>query len=122
MSKPITSFVGLDVHQDSTAIGVAEAGREAPRFLGTVGPDLTQLLKSLKSLGKPNSLLVVTAPLSQIKSAYPYGRVNPNHVTQSLVAVVAGSAVVMSAWASNVPAIAQSWYAGMEGGRRTSHR
>ena len=59
MSKPITSFVGLDVHQDSTAIGVAEAGREAPRFLGTVGPDMTQLLKALKSLGKPNSLLVV---------------------------------------------------------------
>jgi transposase len=59
MNKPITSFVGLDVHQDSTAIGVAEAGREAPRFLGTVGPDMTQLLKALKSLGKPNSLLVV---------------------------------------------------------------
>jgi hypothetical protein len=37
----------------------------------------------------PHSLLVVTAPLSQIKSAYPYGRVNPNHVTQSLVAVLA---------------------------------
>jgi hypothetical protein len=29
MSKPITSFVGLDVHMDSNAIGVAEAGREA---------------------------------------------------------------------------------------------
>jgi len=38
----------------------------------------------------PHSLLVVTAPLSQIKSAYPYGRVNPNQVTQSLVAVLAG--------------------------------
>ena len=59
MSKPITSFVGLDVHQDSTAIGIAEAGREAPRFLGTVGPDLTQVLKALKSLGTPNSLMVV---------------------------------------------------------------
>jgi beta-glucosidase len=33
-----------------------------------------------------------------------------------VVAVVAGSAVIMSAWASNVPAIVQSWYAGMEGG------
>jgi transposase len=59
MSKPITSFVGLDVHMDSNAIGVAEAGREAPRFLGTVGPDLPQLLKALKKLGKPESLLVV---------------------------------------------------------------
>jgi beta-glucosidase len=33
-----------------------------------------------------------------------------------VVAVVAGSAVVMSAWAPHVPAIVQSWYAGMEGG------
>jgi beta-glucosidase len=39
-------------------------------------------------------------------------RANPRVV----VAVVAGSAVVMSAWASQVPAIVQSWYAGMEGG------
>jgi len=38
----------------------------------------------------PHSLLVITAPLSQIKSAYPYGRVNPNQVTQSLIAVLAG--------------------------------
>lgn len=38
----------------------------------------------------PHSLLVVTAPLSQIKSPYPYRRVNPNRVTQSLVAVLAG--------------------------------
>ncbi len=41
----------------------------------------------------PHSLLVVTAPLSQVKSSYPYGRVNPNHVTQSLVAVLAGLGV-----------------------------
>ena len=31
-------FVGLDVHKDSIAMGVAEAGREAPRFVGTVSP------------------------------------------------------------------------------------
>src|SRR5438046_10545452 len=36
VSKTITSFVGLDVHKDSTAIGEAEAGRETPRFVGTV--------------------------------------------------------------------------------------
>ena len=35
---------------------------------------------------------------------------------RTVVAVVAGSAVIMSAWASQVPAIVQSWYAGMEGG------
>jgi transposase len=30
-----------------------------PRFIGTVGPDLEQLLKALRSLGKPETLLVV---------------------------------------------------------------
>jgi beta-glucosidase len=35
---------------------------------------------------------------------------------RTVVAVVAGSAVIMSSWASRVPAIVQSWYAGMEGG------
>src|SRR5260370_7026084 len=59
VSKPITSCVGLDVHKDSTAIGEAEAGRENPRFIGTVGSDLGQLLKALKSLGKPETMLVV---------------------------------------------------------------
>lgn len=59
MSKSITTFVGLDVHKDSTAIGEAEAGREAPRFVGTVGPELSPLLKALKSLGKPDTMRVV---------------------------------------------------------------
>jgi ERCC4-type nuclease len=38
----------------------------------------------------PHSLLVITAPLSQVKTAYPYGRVSPNQITQSLIAVLAG--------------------------------
>jgi transposase len=59
MSEPITSFIGLDVHADSTAIGAAEAGRDAPRFLGTVGPELAPLLKALKKVAQPESLLVV---------------------------------------------------------------
>jgi transposase len=59
MSELITSFVGLDVHQDSTAIADAPAAREDPRFIGTVGPDLRQLLKALRRLGKPENLLVV---------------------------------------------------------------
>jgi len=49
----------LDVHKDSTAIGAAEAGRENPRFIGTVGAELGQLLKVLKSLGKAETMLVV---------------------------------------------------------------
>ena len=35
---------------------------------------------------------------------------------RTVVAVVAGSAVVMSEWDQLVPAIAQTWYSGMEGG------
>jgi ERCC4-type nuclease len=38
----------------------------------------------------PYSLLIVTAPLSEIKSEYPYWGANPNRITQSLLAVLAG--------------------------------
>jgi ERCC4-type nuclease len=38
----------------------------------------------------PHSLLVITAPLSEIKSEYPYRAANPNRITQSLIAVLAG--------------------------------
>ena len=38
----------------------------------------------------PHSLLVVTAPLSEIKTEYPYRSANPNRITQSLIAVLAG--------------------------------
>jgi ERCC4-type nuclease len=37
-----------------------------------------------------HSLLVVTAPLSEIKSEYPYRAASPNRITQSLIAVLAG--------------------------------
>ena len=49
-------------------------------------------IKRLRRLSElPHSLLVITAPLSQIKSAYPYAsRGSPNRVTQSLIAVLAG--------------------------------
>lgn len=36
------------------------------------------------------SLLVVTAPLGEIKSEYPYRAASPNRITQSLIAVLAG--------------------------------
>jgi len=39
---------------------------------------------------RPHSLLVVTAALSEIKSEYPYRAANPNRITQSLIAVLAG--------------------------------
>jgi hypothetical protein len=52
----------------------------------------TVFVKRLRRLSElPHSLLVITAPLSQIKSTYPYAsRGSPNRVTQSLIAVLAG--------------------------------
>jgi len=38
----------------------------------------------------PHSLLVVTAPLTEVKTEYPYRAANPNRITQSLIAVLAG--------------------------------
>ena len=43
MEEVSTVFVGLDVHAQSTAIAVAHVGREAPRFVGTVGARLGEL-------------------------------------------------------------------------------
>jgi transposase len=59
MDEGITSFVGLDVHKDTIAVAVAEAGREAPRFVGTTTPATPRVLKVLASLGEPDALQIV---------------------------------------------------------------
>jgi len=59
VSKAITSFVGLDVHYDSIAVGVAPTGREPPHFVGTVAPNWAPLCKALSRLGKRESLQIV---------------------------------------------------------------
>jgi ERCC4-type nuclease len=38
----------------------------------------------------PQRLLVITAPLSTVKSLYPFSNANPNRIMQSLVAMLAG--------------------------------
>lgn len=58
MQNDITAFVGLDVHKDSIAVAVADPGRAAPRFVGTTGPQLAQLLKALSHLGAPQTMLI----------------------------------------------------------------
>lgn len=58
MDDDIRTYVGLDVHKDSIAVAAAEPGRAAPRFVGTVGPQFSQLLKALRSLGAPSSLFL----------------------------------------------------------------
>jgi len=59
MDEIITGFVGLDAHAESTAIGFAQAGRAAARFVGTVGAKRAELMKALGKLGEPRSLLAV---------------------------------------------------------------
>jgi len=59
MKNLITSFVGLDVHKDSIAVGVAPAGRDAPHFVGTVAPQWSALSKALGRLGRPKELQIV---------------------------------------------------------------
>ena len=48
-------------------------------------------VKRLRRMSRlPYSLLVITAPFSQVKSNYPFGAASPNQITQSLIAVLAG--------------------------------
>lgn len=56
MDDDITGYVGLDVHKNSIAVAVAERGRAGPRFVGTTGPQLTELVKALSHLGRPAQL------------------------------------------------------------------
>jgi transposase len=59
MDEAITAFIGLDAHAESTAIAVAERGREAPRFVGTVGGKFSELSRALAKLGECSKLFMV---------------------------------------------------------------
>ena len=57
MEEYITTHVGLDVHKDTVAIAVAGPGRA--RFVGTVGSQVSELLKALGKLGDSKAIQVV---------------------------------------------------------------
>lgn len=59
MDENIKSYVGLDVHKESIAVGVAEAGRSAARLLTEIVHDVAKLLKALARVGSLEALHVV---------------------------------------------------------------
>jgi transposase len=63
VKEVITSYVGLDIHKDTVAIAVADGGRSAARFIGTIHPSPAELCKTLRRnrCTPENSLLVYEA-------------------------------------------------------------
>jgi transposase len=59
MAEDIKFFVGLDVHKDTIAVAVAEAGRAPARLVGSIAHDVGKLLKVLARYGAPRQLQVV---------------------------------------------------------------
>lgn len=56
-------FVGLDVHQDTITIAVADGDGSAPAVVGTFSSDIPKLVKQLKRLG----------PVSNLRCCYEAG-------------------------------------------------
>jgi transposase len=60
VKEAITSYVGLDIHKDSVAIAIADTGRAAPRFVGTINPLPSELCKALRRQRcRPETTLLV---------------------------------------------------------------
>ena len=59
MEEGIKFFVGLDVHKDSIAIGIAASGREPAKLVGTIAHDISRLRKRLVGYGDPRQVHVV---------------------------------------------------------------
>ena len=59
MDESIKFFVGLDVHKDSIAVAVAEAGRAPARLIGSIAHDVGKLRKLLARYGEPGAVQVV---------------------------------------------------------------
>ena len=59
MKETITSYIGLDIHKGSIAMAIADAGRAAPRFIGTINPFPAELCKAMRRACTKESTLVV---------------------------------------------------------------
>lgn len=56
--KNATKYVGLDVSKEKISVAIADAGREAPRYWGTIEHNLGSVEKLMKQLGEPTTLEV----------------------------------------------------------------
>ncbi|MFU1798737.1 IS110 family transposase [Paenibacillus azoreducens] len=52
----VQKFVGLDVSKEKIAVAVADVGRDAPRFVGTIANNPGAIRKLMKQLGEPQTL------------------------------------------------------------------
>jgi ERCC4-type nuclease len=65
--------------------------KDLPDLIHSLTTDRSVFVNRLRRMSRyPHRLLVITAAVSQVKSPYPHGGTNPNRITQSLIAVLAG--------------------------------
>ncbi len=65
--------------------------KDHPDLIHSLTAERSVFVNRLRFMSRyPHRLLVITAALSQVKSPSPHGGVNPNRITQSLIAVLAG--------------------------------
>ena len=98
---------GADDPDEAAAFTAVIAAETASTFAPRVGPEGIPGRRSVG--GDRTSLRLSPADEALIAAVVA---INP----RTIVAVVAGSAVIMEAWRHQVPAIVQLWYSGMEGG------
>ena len=65
--------------------------KDLPDLIHSLTAERSVFVNRLRRMSRyPHRLLVITAALGQVKSPYPHGGTNPNRITQSLIAVLAG--------------------------------
>jgi len=65
--------------------------KDLPDLIRSLTAERSVFVDRLRRMSRyPHRLLVITAALRQVKSPYPHGGVDPNRITQSLIAVLAG--------------------------------
>jgi ERCC4-type nuclease len=68
--------------------------KDLPDLVHSLTTDRSVFVSRLRRMaGYSHRLLVITAALSQVKSPYAFSAVDPNRITQSLIAVLVGTGV-----------------------------